>query len=240
MKIFLFSPQNFFSPLYAGAVGATGVTFALMLYAASLNPIPRPAVFAWVVTLIVCLGTGLLLQRTTARVLRIKEFFASMAALGALACGYVVTLLLAPSGDVIVRLFIGALVLLILAAVAIQTYFSVTKAPTRPTIPHGDFGVLDESTGTVDPSRSPRNASRQSERWDKTTIIVRATLPIVAALSMWLVRSLPATGDLVLIVLCASFFAVVFAIGLGRYLGIAISCRRWEEQHQMKILVKRT
>jgi hypothetical protein len=192
------------------------------------------------VTLIVCLGTGLLLQRTTERVLRIKGFFALMAALGALACGYVVTLLLAPSGEVMVCLFVGAFVFLVLAVVAIQTYFSDTKAPTRPTMPHGDFGVLDDSTGTVDPSRSPRNASRQIERWDKTAIIVRATLPIVAALSMWLVRSLPATGDLVLIVLCASFFAVISAIGVGRQLALAVSCRRWEEQHQMKILVNRT
>lgn len=240
MKKHLFSPSNLFSPLAAGAVGALGVTLALMGYVGLLNPVSRLAVSAWIAILIICLGTGLVLQLTTLRVLFIRVFFASMFALGAVACGYLLLVLLVPSDEVFVRLFVGALVFLVLAIVAIQTYLSVTKAPSRSTMPHDDFGVLDESTGFIDLSRSMRHSSSGNEQWNKAALIVRATLPIVAALSMWLVRSLPATGDLVLIVLCGSFFAVVNAMGVGKHFALAVSCQRWEEQHQMKILVKRT
>jgi hypothetical protein len=149
-------------------------------------------------------------------------------------------LLITIGADSVVRLIIAMLITMALTCVSIQTYVIFLKAPERSIMPHEEFGVLDSASGLVDPSRSPPKAERWHRRWDKMTTLTRSLLPLTAGLAMLFVRSLPASGDVVLVVLCASVMAVGVAVGIGRHLGLAVASRRWEEQHGKAIIVKRS
>ncbi|MFZ2423772.1 MAG: hypothetical protein WA029_21775, partial [Anaerolineae bacterium] len=58
------------------------------------------------------------------------------------------------------------------------------------------------------------------------------TMPLI-------VRSLPATGDLILLLVVAFVFTTIGAIGAGSNLSYIVASRRWEQEHGKPILVKK-
>ena len=229
-----------FSPLHQGLVGVGGMGFGLLLY----QGVPSiteytPPLWAWLVALLAILGGGLILHVTVQRVVFIKLYVTAIYAIVALTHGHLVWSAVTSGAGLFLQLIIAILTAVISIAIAIQTYTMILKVPERTTMPQEDFGVLDSTSGLVNPSVLPPEVQKQHRQWDKTAAITRSLLPLTAGLSMFLVRSLPASGDLILGMLCAMFMTVVFAAAAGRNLGFAVASRRWEEQHGMAIIVKR-
>lgn len=239
MRRHLLSSTNLLSPLFAGVSGGGGIAVGLLLHAALPIGDYTPPLWAWLAALLVVPGAGLVLHITMRRVVYIKMFFAAVLAMATLAYGHLVLLVVTIGANSVVRLLIAMLIAVALACVSIQTYVIFLKAPERSTMPHEEIGVLDSANGLVDLSRFPPEAERWHRRWDKMTTLTRSLLPLIAGLAMLFVRSLSASGDVILVVLCASVMAVGTAVGVGRHLGFAVASRRWEEQHGMAIIIKR-
>lgn len=237
MKKYLLSSTNLLSPSFAGISGGAGIAVGLLFHAALPIGYYTAPLWAWLVALVVIPGIGFILQIAVRRVIYIKLFFAAVLAGAAFVYGHLVWLVLAAGADFILRLVIAALILMLLICVSIQACVSILRSPERSTMPHEEFGVLDSVSGLIDPSQTLPRAQGWRRRWDKMAIITRSLLPLVAGLSMLLVRSLSASGEIILLVFCASVMAVGVAAGAGRHLGFAAASWRWEGQHDIAITV---
>ncbi len=184
--------------------------------------------------------SGLLTHYTSRRVVHIRAYFAVVGAIVTCLYGGLTWYVLAKHMGWGTRVAFGIFIAGILLVVGLQSYLTTLRSPERSSMPHDDtVGVLDETTGIVDPRRTQRAARRRRAKLDAAKGMARSSLPIVAALSMLLVRSAPASGDLMLTAICASVFAVVYAMGTGQNYGFVAAIRRWEQKRGIVIRVKR-
>lgn len=87
--------------------------------------------------------------------------------------------------------FAAIVVLLILIVSTVGVYLRNVHRNTWVKMPYGPTGLLNNKTGFVDPRRSPDPVQKQ---WDKPTAqsrILARWHPIIAGLSMFLVKMLP-------------------------------------------------
>lgn len=224
-----------FSPLWFGVAGGVTVTLGLALFPA-LDEGMIPPIWAWLAALIAAPSVGLLLHLTTCRVIYIKVYFVTTYGLIALVYGGVVWYaLISIMGHA--QLFVGLILMATLIAIGWRAYLASLHSPERAVMPHEEIGGLNQATGLVDPTHSPAIAREREIQWARSATWLRVVIPVSAALGVWLVRALPAHGDLVLVVIVASAIAIFSMMGAGKNLAFVVASMRWERAHGKHIFI---
>lgn len=228
-----------FSTLFMGIVSGVLIVPLGLLGFSALPAIGfAPPTGVWLVSLIGLPLTGALLYFSTKRIIYLKSFFVATATLMSLVHGGVAWYFLSWGMGAGSRLLVGLGIVTVLFMVSLQTHLVSLKAPERETMPHEVIGALDEATGIVDPTSSSPLAKKREKQILGSVAWAWRLAPITAALSTLLVRALPATGDLILVVVVAIGFATLWAVGAGSNASYVVASRRWEREHGKQIHVR--
>ncbi len=229
-----------FSTLFMGVVsGVLIVPLGLLGFTALPTIGFVPPIWVWLVSLVGLPLTGMLLYFSTQRLIYIKSFFVTTAILWSLIYGGVAWHFITWGTGNGFRILVSLGIVMILLAVGLQTYLASLRTPEREIMPHEVIGALDQATGIVDPTASSPSAKKREKQMAGSATMIWRLAPVTAGLSMLLVRALPATGDLILMVIVAIGFATVGAIGAGSNVSYVVASRRWEQKHGKLIYVKR-
>jgi hypothetical protein len=240
MRRFMDPRRARFSALFMGInSGILMIPLGLSLCAALPTIGFVPPIWAWLVSLVGLPLAGTILHFNTQRLVYIKSFFVATTTLWSCVYGGVAWYLLTWNMETSFRALTGLGIATVLLVAGLQTYLSSFRSPERATMPHEVIGALDETTGIVDPTSSPTSAKKRAKQMAGSTALLWRLAPVTAALSMLLVRALPATGDLILGVVVAIGFATIGAVGAGGNMSYVIASRRWEQKHGKPICVMR-
>jgi multisubunit Na+/H+ antiporter MnhC subunit len=195
----------------------------------------------WVLlgTLFVGPIVGSTLHFVTRRVIYMKAYTVAVYAAYSLVYGSLVWNVLSLGMTRGSRLLMGLAIGVALMAVGWQAYIMSLNSPERAVMPHGEMGMLDEETGLVDPLLFTPAIKRREAEHHRLRALWRVPLALAPALSLWLVRALPVTGDLILTLVVASFFVTAFMVIVGKQSSYVLASRHWEREHGKHLCVKR-
>ena len=223
-----------YSPLWTGlAAGWVGL-FAL----GSMLVVSPAAAWVWLVILAVS-AFGALLQFTTRRVLVIRVYDLVMYSLTAVT-GAVLTwdvLLLAWGESSAV--FAGVLIAAMLVSFGAITYIRDRRNPKRVRLPCAATGKMDPKTGLI---VDPRYVDKTPEARQQGSVVLRAILgltPLIAGLSMIVVRGLSDDVAVLLFLLPGVIFSVLMTWFAAKSASFLVGTIRWERAHGKRIYVKR-
>ena len=114
-----------------------------------------------------------------------------------------------------VSMIVGCGMLVVLSVVGLQTYEITLKSPEREKMPHEIIGILDQTTGVIDLSTEAFSVQTRAKNIKRSTTLALRLAPLVGGISLLIVRSLPVTGDLILLLVVAFVFTTIGAIGAG-------------------------
>ena len=188
---------------------------------------------------LVIFAFGLLLHFATRRIVYIRSYQA--AALGLVAVTYGVLLWVILAGSSLT----GTRVLLVISIAGLQTLTGIVafsdnrrRYRANPNKPFGPYGILDAKVGVV--TRDTSNQYKDQERRQTTLYTKLSRLaPMTAGLAMLIARSLSDSAINIVIGLIALVCAFGAAAGAGGVIFYLVVSARWEQEHGMRMYVKR-
>lgn len=223
-----------YSPLSTGVL-VTLVAFLIRLVAASMTNSVMPK--AWLIAVLIGPSVGIILHLASTRVLfgrflDLAAFLLLLVAMFVLASAIRQQLTLASEPF----FWAGGVGLLLIAGVV--GFIRDQRSWLRAQLPCGYDGQLDKRTGRVDPyGPTPRQPGSVKPRpWWKNASVQTVAGIVFAQL---VVRLLPDTGKLAVVLLIVMYMAVVFAFGAGRVASVCLATWHWERQHGKQIHVAR-
>jgi len=230
-----------FSASFIGiSSGVLMIPMGLSLFAAAPTIGSVPPTWMWLISLIGIPFAGMLLHFNTRRLVYIKSFFTAVMLLWSLVYGSAAWYVLSWGMGCSFQVVVGLGIVAVLFVVGQQTYLVTIRSPERERMPHEIIGVLDQTTGIVDPSSGSPSAQARVKQMDRSTALMLRLAPLTGGLSLLTIRSLPATSDLVLLLIVALVFATVGAIGTGSNVSYVVASRRWEQKHGKPMCIKKT
>jgi hypothetical protein len=223
-----------YSPLFTGfAAGWCGL-FALC----GLTVVSPVAGWIWLAVLAVS-ALGILLQFTTKRVLVMRAYdsvvLAMAAVAGAVWTWEVLTLAWGEGSGV----YAGTLIALMLISFGAMVYVRDRSNPKRVRLPCATIGKLDPNTGLI---VDPRYIERTPETKLQGSVALRRILsatPLIAGISLMLVRGLPDEVAMLLFLLPSMFIAIFMTWISAVSMSFLIGTIHWEREHGKRIYVKR-
>ena len=223
-----------YSPLSTGVL-VTLVAGLIRLIAASIGDGVMP--WIWLIGVLIGPIVGVVLHFTSTRVLfgRLLDFAAFMLLLAAMLALAAAILQQLVSTNVIF-FWAGGAGLVIAAGVV--GFVRDQRSWFRAQLPCGYDGRLDERTGKVDPyAPTPRQFNQPKPRG----LLKNPSVQIVAGivLAQLVVRFLPNTGKLAVLLLTIGGLVAIFGFGAGRVASVCLATWRWERQNGKQIHVVR-
>ncbi|MFZ1709441.1 MAG: hypothetical protein WAW20_12725 [Anaerolineae bacterium] len=229
-----------FSALFMGIIsGIFMIPMGLSLFAAAPTIGIVLPTWIWLLSVIGIPFVGILLHFSTRRLVHIKCFFVVLMVLLSLTYGTVAWYVLTWGMVDSLSMIVGFGMLVVLSVVGLQTYEITLKSPEREKMPHEIIGILDQTTGVIDLSTEAFSVQTRAKNIKRSTTLALRLAPLVGGISLLIVRSLPVTGDLILLLVVAFVFTTIGAIGAGSNLSYIVASRRWEQEHGKPILVKK-
>lgn len=234
--------RRFFSfhnaPFSAFAYGVSAALISLMAmgFFAVVNGTPF---FQFWPLCLFYLVAGALVEMTTNRLAYIK-LFQVIAATGWFAIPGVLfwTILSSEQTDSF-RAFAGLTTAMMIIGLIIVGYRANRNRSYLADIPHGPFGLLDQATGLVNPFDSPPSLRKGQKRAATVVARIRRLTPLAVGLSTLLVRGLPDSGIIILVMAIAFLMTTGGSLGGGAAFFFLITTLRWEHTHGKQIRVNR-
>ena len=223
-----------YSPLFTGFVAGWWGLIAL----GSMLVVSPAAAWVWLVILAGS-AIGALLQYTTRRVLVIRVYDLVMYSLTAVT-GAVLTwdvLLLAWGESSAV--FAGVLIAAMLVSFGAITYIRDRRNPKRVRLPCATIGKMDPKTGLIVDPRYMDKTLEDTQQGGAALRTILGLTPLIAGLSIMVVRGLPDDVAVLLFLLPGVFIAVFMTWMLAKSTSFLVGTIRWERAHGKRIYVKR-
>ncbi|MCX6043834.1 MAG: hypothetical protein NT075_01880 [Chloroflexi bacterium] len=182
--------------------------------------------------------TGLSVQLLSRRVLWIRYYQASAFLLLSALYATLLWMLLAAHRNGPEQVFTALIILLLMVSSGIAVFLRNSKRIAVTRMPYGPNGLLNPKTGIVDPLHSPVLVQ---EQWNKTAKQSRAWerwKPLVAGLSMFLVKVLPRSEVNLILVVIGLLWMILCASATGGAAAYIAEIMHWEREHQKHIYVK--
>lgn len=199
---------------------------------------PPPSRYVWL-GFLGFLFVGVALQFFSKRVLTIRVYGALGWGLPALVFAMlawsVTVLAWGQKGQVLAAVVIAAMLLGYGTLVFIGSY----RSPQRERMPYGGVGKMNQKTGAIiDPRYVEISPEAQAKSAEGVRTVVRLS-PLIAGLTMLLVRSLSANVEVLLFIPLGLFLAAVATSVAASQTSYAVSTAHWERQHGKRIYVKK-
>lgn len=225
----------YYSPAVIGCTGILTIYLGLALLAVQGMVAPG---WIWLFGLSIPL-TGFILQIASRRVVYIRGYQVVVMGLMALVHGSAFWTVVSHNQLGGLKLLAGMITGILLLVLGIGVYRTNWKRSYFAEMPYGPVGVLDSTTGLVDPARSPRHVQDHRGKAEQQYALLWRLAPLTAGLSMLLVRGLPRSSIAALVGVIAFGFAAFGAMGAGGYSFFLVASWRWERAHSKCIYVKR-
>jgi len=226
-------PPNY-TPLLTGVATAGGIYLGLVpLMLVGL----RLPVWVWWSALVLPL-VGAVLQFGTTRVIYMREYEVVAYGLSSATFG-VLTWAVLVFGKAELNCYMGLVIAIMLILIAVVSGVLLFRDPQRAEMPCGPRGKLDLRTGLiVDPFFS-ETTPRPDRRSETVPGWVLRTMPLVAGLSLALVRGLPDSTEMLFLLIPGVGMSALTAGAAGAACSYLIATLRWERWHGKQIHVKR-
>ncbi len=223
-----------YSPLFT-ALHAGFMSFIALCGMAVVSP---ASTGAWLAVLLLG-GVGMVLQFATKRVLVIRLYdsitYAIAAGASALLTWSVLVLAWGQDSAVLAATTITAM----LISFGAITVFRDRRNPKRVRLPCAAIGKMDPYTGLIVDPRYIDRTPADAQRGNTATRAVLSLAPLIAGLSMMLVRGLPDDAAILLLLFPGILFAVMMTWFAAKYVSFLIGTIHWEREHDKRIYVKR-
>jgi hypothetical protein len=225
-------------PFSAFAHGLSAALFSLMGMGFFVVINGTPSFQFWPLCLFY-LVAGALVEMTTNRLAYIR-LFQVIAATGWFAIPGVIfwTIISSEQADSF-RAFAGLTTTMMIIGLIIVGYRANRNRSYLADIPQGPFGLLDKATGLVNPYGSPPPLRESQKRAATVVARVRRLTPLAVGLSTLLVRGLPDSGIIILVMAIAFLMTTGGSLGSGAFCFFLVTTLRWEHTHGKQIRVKR-
>ncbi len=224
-----------YSPLFMGAV------FVIVIYiglAILLYQVSNPSIWLWF-TPFTLLIAAIIIQLSTTRIIYIRVFQFTVMSSTAIIFGISFWLLIANDLVILFKWITAFITGVILISICYSSYHINSNREYLVDLPHGPVGILDHRTGFVNPYKSPHLIQRQQNKFQRQELFVWRLAPLTAGMTMIVVRGLPDSALIFLIILLCLIVAVGASGGAGGTLYYAIASRRWEIQNGKLMVVKK-
>jgi hypothetical protein len=231
-----FNDPNYqhYSPFAIGSMATFMIYLGLILFAPSGVRIPS---WLWFLGLPILIF-GAILQLLSKRILWIRSYQAGVAILFASVYASLLWITLTHHQNWTNKLLAMLIIGLIVVGSAWSIYVHNLNSSHRKDMPHGPIGMLDSRTGIVDPTRSPVAIQKQWEQAEGKLKLVSRLAPLIAGISMFLVRILSEPGILVIIAVIALLGTIFGSIGIGGLVYYVFAIIRWEREHEKRMLLQ--
>lgn len=223
-----------YSPLFT-AMYAGFMSFGALCGMVVVSP---ASTWAWLAVLLLA-GVGMVLQFATKRVLVIRLYDSMMYALAAGASALLTWSLLVLAWGQSSAVFAAATIATMLIGFGAVTLFRDRRNPKRVRLPCATIGKLDPNTGLIVDPRYMDRTPADAQRGNAVARAVLSLAPLIAGLSMMLVRGLPDDAAMLLLLFPGALFAVMMTWFAAKYVSFLIGTIHWEREHGKRIYVKR-
>lgn len=223
-----------YSPLFT-ALAASFWAFLALVSMLAVAPVPA---WIWLVVLAGAL-VGVFLQFVTRRVLVIRLYDFVMYSIAAMAGALLTWRLLVLAWGAANAVFAGIIVLVMFVGFGIVIYGKDRRNPRRMLLPCAATGKLDLKTGLIVDPRFVDNATEYDHQRNAALRAVLSLSPLIAGLSMMLVRGLPDANALFLFLAPGIFIAALMTWFAFKTLSFLVGTVLWEREHGKRIYVKR-
>lgn len=219
----------------------TGVAIVMLLYmglgALWVSGVIVPAWIWWGMLLLP--AVGLILQFRTTRVMYIRLYDLAVWGLVATPWGVLIWAVLGIGKEAEFGGYVAFVTTGMLALTAVVTGWLTYRNPLRKVIPCAPNGRLDPRTGWVtDLFYAHRTDHRNTVSGPLPSWVLRLA-PLTAGLAMALVRGLPDSTELLVLLFPGVLFSAVAAMAAGASCSYLIATWRWEQEHGKQIHIRR-
>ena len=227
-------PPNY-TPLLTGIVVAVGLYMGLFgLWVSGV------VIANWVWGAVLLLpAVGLILQFGTSRVMYIRLYDLTNWALAATAYGLLIWAVLSIGKEAEFGGYVAFVTAGMLALTAVVTGWLTYRNPLRKVIPCAPNGRLDPRTGWVTDLFYAHRADRRNTVSGPLPSWVLRLAPLTAGLAMALVRGLPDSTELLVLLFPGVLFSAIAAMAAGASCSYLIATWRWEQEHGKQIHIRR-
>lgn len=229
-RLFPAAYSPLFTALYAGFMSFIALCGMVVVSPAST--------WAWLVVLLFA-GVGMVLQFATKRVLIIRLYDSMMYALAAGASALLTWSLLVLAWGQGSAVLAAATITAMLIGFGAVTVVRDRRNPKRVRLPCAAIGKMDQNTGLITDPRYIDRTPVAAQQGNAATKAVLSLAPLIAGLSMMLVRGLPDDAAILLLLFPGTLFAVMMTWFVAKSMSFLIGTLRWERDHGKRIYVKR-
>ncbi|MFN8491262.1 MAG: hypothetical protein U0350_26935 [Caldilineaceae bacterium] len=235
LRFFREPAYQYYSPIFMGCI-FTGTLYLGIGLLTIANGLSIPS-WLWFIGFPILLS-GFGLQLLSKRVLLIRGYQTVLCGLNTAVYTILLWALLAANRSKQEQGFATIVVLLIIMGSVVGVFLRNINRSILAKMPYGPIGLLNNKTGFVDPSRAPDSVQKQWDKAASQSRILARWHPIIAGLSMFLVKMLPRSEMGIVLIVIGLMFGIMCAGGLGGAAAYVVAIKRWEREHKKYMYVK--